>query len=159
MDRFVSSPLELEELEEDEVESFYRADLVFYGVDHSGPSFEAHIFLNQPDADENTPRDEEHGYAGSFTIFGHAGCFGDVGHCDVSQGPPKDPFDIRLPHPLTPQTKTVIATEAIQRLGGQAFTVTVVPLAATEEGLERQDVLQLDHVRLVTYSDYGLTAD
>ena len=30
---------------------FDRADLVFYGVDHSGPSFEARVFLNQPDAD------------------------------------------------------------------------------------------------------------
>jgi hypothetical protein len=159
MDRFVSEPLELPVLEEDEVEAFYRADLVFYGVDHSGPSFEAHVFLDQPEADEQTPRDLEHGYAGSFTVFGHDGCYGDVGHCDVRQGPPKDPFDIRPPHPLTPLTKTVIATEAVEQVSEPTFTVTVVPLVPGEERLERADVLVLDNVRLVTYSDYGLVAE
>jgi hypothetical protein len=53
----------------------------------------------------------------------------------------------------------VIVTEALKRLSKPTCTVTVVPLAATEEGLERQDVLRFDHVRLVTFSDYGLTAD
>ena len=93
---------------------FARADLVFYGVDHSGPSFEARVFLNEPDADVSTARDDP-AFAGSFTVFGHAGCAGDVGHCEVPTGP-RDPFDRRPPHALTPQTKTVIVTEALRRV-------------------------------------------
>jgi len=150
MDHFVSEPIETPLREEGELD-FSRADLVFYGVDHSGPSFQAHVFLDRPNADENTPRELDEGYAGSFTIFGHDRCFGDVGHCDVSAGPPKDPFDIRPPHPLTPLTKTVIATEAVARLTGETFTVTLVPVVPGEEGFERADVLRLDHVRLLTY--------
>jgi hypothetical protein len=66
---------------------------------------------------------------------------------------------VRPPHPLTPLTKTVIATEAVQRVSDPTFTVTVVPVVADEDGPTRADVLVLDHVRLVTYSDYGLEAD
>lgn len=150
MDKFVSEPLEMPLREEGEVE-LSRADLVFYGIDHSGPSFQAHIFIDRPDADEQTARELEQGYVGSFTIFGHDGCFGDVGHCDVSKGPPKDPFDIRPPHPLTPLTKTVIATEAIKRVTDETFTLTVIPVVPTADGPERADVLQLEHVRLITY--------
>ena len=91
---------------------FERADLVFYGVDHSGPSFEARVFLNDRGADASTDRDDP-SFAGSFTVFGHGGCAGDVGHCDVPTGP-RDPFDRRPPHALTPQTKTVIVTEALR---------------------------------------------
>ena len=34
-------------------------------VDHSGASYEARVFINAPDADAGTPRDDAH-YAGSF---------------------------------------------------------------------------------------------
>jgi hypothetical protein len=71
----------------------------------------------------------------------------------VREGPPKDPFDLRPPHPLTPLTKTVIATEAISRVSGDSFTVTVVPIVPSEEGLVRADVLRFDHLRVVTYLD------
>jgi hypothetical protein len=84
VDRYVSPPLELPAPEVD----FKRADLVFYGVDHSGSSFEAQISLG----------DEP---AGSFYIFGHGGCFGDVGHCDIPSGP-RHPDDKRLPTHLHP---------------------------------------------------------
>jgi hypothetical protein len=152
MDRFVSDPLELAPRDEDEVE-IARADLVFYEVDHSGPSFQAHVFIDRPDADERTPLELDEGYAGSFTIFGHDGCYGDVGHCDVREGPPKDLFDVRPPHPLTPLTKTVIATEAIKRVSGESFTVTVIPIVPDADVPERADVLRFDHIRVVTYLD------
>ena len=66
-----------------------RADLVFSGVDHSQTSYEVRVFLNNPTADASTPRTAEHGYAGRFVVFGHGGCFGDEGHCEVpaSRGP------------------------------------------------------------------------
>ncbi|MBV9454724.1 MAG: hypothetical protein JOZ19_11495 [Rubrobacter sp.] len=43
-------------------------DIEFHGVDHSGASYEARIFLNIPEADETTERTAERGYAGSFHL-------------------------------------------------------------------------------------------
>jgi tyrosinase len=130
---------------------FERADLVFYGVDHSGPSFEARIFLAIPGAGLASPRDPEAGYAGSFTIFGHAGCAGDAGHCEVPKGP-RDPFDVRPPHGLTPQTRTVLITEALRRVTETQLTVTIVPVRPGRSGAELVDTLKFDRFRLLTYS-------
>jgi tyrosinase len=147
VDRFVSDPIDLPERES--ADDFERADLVFYGVDHSGPSYEARIFIDAPQADATTPRDDPN-YAGSFCIFGHGGCFGDVGHCDIPSEPP-DPFDLRPPHQLIPAAKTVIVTDAFKRLvapEAQTMTVTVV---AVVPGDSPNDVLSFDTVRLLTY--------
>ncbi len=130
---------------------FQRADLVFYGVDHSGPSYEARVYLNNPDADLRTPRDAASHYAGSFTVFGHAGCAGDAGHCEVPTGP-RDPFDCRPPHPLTPQTKTVIVTDALRLLDDDKLQITVVPVRPGREGAEVVDTLKFDRFSLLTYS-------
>jgi hypothetical protein len=77
MRRFASKPLDVPA----DREEITRADLIFYGVDHSGPSYEARIFLDSPHAHADTPRDIEQGYAGSFAVFGHGGCYGDEGPC------------------------------------------------------------------------------
>jgi hypothetical protein len=131
--------------------SFKRADVIFYGVDHSGPSFEARIFFNNTEADLNTPRERQTGYAGSFTVFGHAGCAGDVGHCDVPEGP-RDPFDLRPPHPLTPQTKTVIVTDALRAVGDEQLTVTVLPVRPGQSGAELVDALEFQRFSVLTYA-------
>jgi tyrosinase len=156
-ERFTSAPLELPGHEPDA--DFVRAELQFQGVDHSGLSYEARIFLNQPDADADTPREPaaETGYVGSFHIFGHGGCFGDVGHCDVPSGP-RHADDLRLPHPLTPDTKLVVITEALRRLrdeGAADVTITVVAHVYDPAGLplgrDMAEPLLFDSVRLVTY--------
>src|SRR6266480_3079079 len=54
---------------------YVRADLEFIGVDHSGASYEGRVYLNNANADANTQPTEMNGYAGSFYIFGHGGCF------------------------------------------------------------------------------------
>ena len=151
-------PVTLELSRPDPTEPFSRVDLEFRGVDHSGPSYEACIFFNNPRADTSTPRDEAEGYAGSFHIFGHAGCFGELGHCDVGEGP-QALYDHRQPHPLTPHFKTVIVTEPMQRLlqaeQGDTFTVTVVAdvreSPAPAGGVE--DPLKFESVSLITYQD------
>src|SRR5690348_16641720 len=89
---------------------YKRADIVFHGVDHSGASFEARVFLNKPEANENTPKTPENGYAGSFHILGHGQCYGDVGHCDIPTE--QRLYDPRPSHPLTPVKKVVVATDA-----------------------------------------------
>ncbi len=131
---------------------FSRADLEFIGVEHSGASFEARVFVNNPTADINTPPNEANGYAGSFNIFGHGGCFGDVGHCDIVAE--RDSFDPRPAHPLLPIKKIVVATTVIKNAVAQGadISVTVVPIVKSwTEKSDREHVLKFDHVNLVTY--------
>jgi tyrosinase len=131
---------------------FSRADIEFEGLDHSGSSYEGRVFINNPDADAETDCSEENGYAGSFHIFGHGGCFGDEGHCDVNL---RDPYDPRPAHPLWPGRKVVIATEAIRRAvgNGGSMTVTVVPVitATTDKTSDDDDVLKFEALSVVTY--------
>jgi hypothetical protein len=148
-----SDPLELPELED--VDELSRADLVFYGVDHSGPSYEGRVFVNNPKADAATERALEHGYAGSFTVFGHNGCFGDAGHCLPDQRT-SDEFDMRAPHPLRPLTMTLIATDAIRRAlvepDVREVTVTVVAVIPNDDfPKSSEQPLRFDYVRLLTY--------
>jgi len=136
---------------------FNRADLEFRGVDHSGPSFEARIFLDNRRATADTARDVSEGYAGSFWVFGHGGCFGELGHCDIPTGP-SGPFDKRPPHPLTPHFKTVIVTEAFKRVlqtsEAKTILVTIVPIVPDRQYSRvkiEADPLKFESVSLLTY--------
>jgi tyrosinase len=140
-------------------DEFSRADLQFRGVDHSGPSFEARIYLDNPAAAAGTGQDPATGYAGSFHVFGHGGCFGEVGHCDIPQGP-HSPYDHRFPHQLTPQFKTVIITDALRAVmtasTRKTLTVTVVPIVPDKRvsrANTKHDPLRFDSVSLITYED------
>lgn len=132
---------------------FYRADIEFHGVDHSGASFQARVFLNNPNANEETELTDTEGYAGAFNIFGHGGCFGDdQGHCDVPTE--RRPFDPRTGHALTPAIKIVIATEAVRKALAltTAPTVTVVPvITSSTPRCDLEDVLKFEYFRIVTY--------
>jgi len=133
--------------------SFSRADVVFDGLDHGGMSFEGRVFLNNGAADEKTAQTPEFGYAGSFHIFGHGGCFGDdPSHCEVRKAPRM--YDPRPSHALTPAQKVVIATEAVRQAisAGKPVTVTVVPVvrADTPKG-DFEEVLKFDKLTIVTY--------
>jgi hypothetical protein len=146
--RYVSKPIALAP---DAASGDYsRADLIFHGVDHSLASYEGRVYINAPKANAASGRDHP-AYAGSFHIFGHGGCFGDVGHCDVPTGP-RDPFDVRQAHPLTPTVKVVVVTDALKRIvskaSGDSITVTVVCVAPHQDSNE---YLKFDAVRLVTY--------
>jgi hypothetical protein len=141
--RFTSAPIELP----DPAEPLTRADLIFYGLDHSLDSYEGRVFLNAPDADTASARDGD-SYAGSFWIFGHGACFGDVGHCDVPVR--DDPFDLRSPHQLTPAARTVTVTETIKRLlEAEAKDATVTVVAHTAEDAS-DEVLAFERIRLAT---------
>jgi tyrosinase len=136
---------------------FTRADLFLYGLDHSGPSYSIRVFLNAPDADRDTALTDEAGYAGSVTVFGHGGCFGEEGHCD-----PRGPvtvFDRRLPHQLEPATRVLICTDAVRRALGQRdqLQVRLVPLVrsspfvTTEQREAPDDLLTVAEVALRAY--------
>jgi hypothetical protein len=91
------------------------AEIRFEGVDHSGPSYEARVFLNNGKADANTPQTAEYGYAGSFFVYGH-GTRLDPAQVDET-------FRHRLPRELS-------ATDAVARARreGPLTVVTVVTL-------------------------------
>ncbi len=138
---------------------FDRADLEIHGLDHSKASFEGRIFLNHPDADAATPPDAEHGYAGSFFVFGHGGCAGDEGHCDVPTDPDR-PFDLRYEHQLTRVTKRVTISDQLRRTiadsGEGDLAVTVVPVIDPLDADDHPEALMTDlldfkRVALLTY--------
>jgi tyrosinase len=149
MERYDSpEPIVVPELEQRV--DFSRADLVFTGVDHSGPSYEARVFLNNTDATLDTPRDAGQGYAGAFMVFGHGACYGGEGHCDPAREY-RDDFDLRLPHPLEPITKTVMITDALNRTEGEAISITVIGAEHAGEEATATDALQFEEVRLLVY--------
>jgi hypothetical protein len=147
--RFRSQPLDLAVDRED----ITRADLVFYGVDHSGPSYEARIFLDNPRAGADTRRDIEKGYAGSFTVFGHGGCYGDAGHC-APEDRTSDEFDLRPPHPLATHTRTVTVTDALKRTTGEQVTVNVVAVPLESKvAPATTEIPAYERIRLLAYQD------
>ena len=102
----------------------------FHRVDHSADSYEGRVFLNNLNASQDTPKILKEGYVGSYHIFGHGGCYGDVGHCEIRRD--RRPYDYRPPHQLTPLYKRLIVTDALRKFGKDTdkFTVTIVPVLA-----------------------------
>ena len=148
--KYTSEPLDVGALDPNP----RRADIEFHNVDHAGASYEGRVYLNNPDADETTGYDDP-SYAGSYHIFGHGGCLGDPGHCEVK---PRRRYDPRPSHPLTPAKKVVIATDAVKRTieQGDEVTVTVVPIVEPlpYENVDpkyTEDPLKIGYARIVTY--------
>ena len=113
----------------------YQGVIEFYGLDSTGPTYTGRVFLNNPNADENTPLNEANGYVGSYYIFGHDGCWGDMGHCDPKI---QREYDPRVYSHVTPQYQYVDATEALKKCvkSKTKFTVTVVPLVKVGQAYE-----------------------
>ncbi len=159
-----ATPLNLKSLRfelERPAPGFYRADIEFHGVDHSGASLEARVFVDNADANATTAMEPGQGYVDSFYIFGHGGCFGDDGHCEVPTGP-RRPNDLRPQHQLTPMDVRVVATDtlraAAERPDGTKLTVTVVPVIEPEDASDYKntdllnDPLSIQQAELITYA-------
>jgi hypothetical protein len=92
-----------------------RADVVARGIEHGDTSYEVRIFFNTPDADGDTPRTAEDGYAGHISVSGHGHHTGD----DPNR--PRLPIDVK-----------VDVSDAFRRAvetAGAVETVTLVPIA------------------------------
>lgn len=149
---FESPPIKLHINEKEH--DYYRADIEFHGVDHSGASYEGRVFLNKPNANENTPLNDKNNYAGSYHIFGHGGCFGDVGHCDIE---PRRAYDSRPEHPLTPALKTIVATNVLRKVlkSTDTIKVTIVPIIAKGGRMSKvKDVVHIRSIRINAYENY-----
>lgn len=143
--RFVSDALELPSPEH----AFKRADLLFHGIDHSGPSYEAQVFMATRGVGAEAGRGHR-AYVGSWFIFGHGGCFGDVGHCDIPIE--RDPFDLRPPHQLEPATRILTVTDALTAMLQQGQSTAKITVVAQTEGRTSDDVLAFSTIRLATYA-------
>jgi hypothetical protein len=130
-----------------------RCDIEFHNVDHAGASYEGRVYLDNPEADENTGYDDP-SYAGSYHVFGHGGCLLEEGHCDVK---PRRRYDPRPAHPLTKAKKVVIATDAVKRAiaDDRTVSVTVVPIIAPlpydVDPKYTEDPLDIGYVRIISY--------
>jgi tyrosinase len=134
---------------------FYRADIEIAGVDHSGSSYEGRVFLNNPYANQKTDLTLENGYVGSYHIFGHGGCFGGMGHCDIPTEPRRT-SDYRPSHHLRPQYKRIIITDAFKKLGKNTnkFTITIVPVlygGSQSPQSETKEIIKFDRIGIITY--------
>jgi len=129
--------------------TWQRADLEFEGVEHDGASFVLHVFLNNAEADEITPRTAEQRYAGYLTVFAHGDCWGDVGHCDIPE--PVSPFDQRPPHPLIPFNATLEISDSLRALPEGTSEITVTVLAFNKNG-DEDSVLRFKNLTLLTYA-------
>ena len=148
--KYSSETLDVRTLDRNSV----RCDIEFHNVDHAGASYEGRVYLNNPDADENTGYKDET-YAGSYHIFGHGGCLGDEGHCEVKE---RRPFDPRAAHPLTPAKKVVVARPPVKAAieASDEVTITVVPIVEplpyeNVDAKHTEDPLDIGYVKIVTY--------
>lgn len=137
---------------------FYRADLELQGVDHSGASYEGRVFINNDNANYNTPLNSNDGYVGSYYIFGHGGCYGDEGHCDIQRE--RSPFNL-VPTQLKPENVFMIVTSRIKELQmtGKDFKVTIVPILSDSNPLGRyidtDNVVKIEKIMLHVYDLEG----
>jgi tyrosinase len=150
VDRIVTKPVDLALLVRSD--DFRRSDLEIGGINHTGTSYEGRIFIDNPDADEETPKDDP-SYAGSFHVFGHGGCFGAEGHCEAPDQ--RRRFDRRPLARSIRMKKRVKVTAALRRAaarGGQIqFTIVGVPVSGSSPGSEPEGILDIKRMSVVTY--------
>jgi hypothetical protein len=143
VERFHTDPLELP----DPGHRISRVDLVVYGIDPSGESYEGRIFIGRkPPAGADRAHSS---YAGSFYVFGHGECWGEEGHCEVPTE--HDPFDLRLPHHLEPHVAIVTVTDHIRELSVGGTSKAPVTVTSHDADGNTVKALTFTKLRLLTY--------
>jgi len=108
------------------------------------------VFINQPDANAETPIENNVHYIGNFTTF-VGFCYGGPGHCEV---PPdtRRPFDHRMRHHKTPGNVRFDITAAVQKLlrnrKGANLPLSVHLVVTDIHGQTREDLLKMDGVSI-----------
>ena len=150
VDRIVTKPVDVATVVRSD--DFRRADLEIGGINHTGTSYEGRVFIDNPDADEQTPKDDP-SCAGSFSVFGHGGCFGAEGHCEAPSD--RRRFDRRPLARSIRMKKRVKLTEALRRAaqrGGQIqFTIVGVPVSGSSPDSEPEGILDIKRMSVVVY--------
>ena len=134
---------------------YRRADIELHGVDQAVPSYEAHIFLNNPRATENTKLTARNRYLGSFSIFGKLECWGEEGHCDEPAG---GKFDRRRSPTRYAKIRIRTPDGRLAELAGKGedkLTLNIVVVLSQDgeyERFEADDVLRFSRLAIVTYA-------
>lgn len=102
-----------------------RVDVVVDGLDQAGPSFEARVFVDNPDADERTPLDPAEGYVGSIHVYGYG---------QLPDDPPSPAEGSGPRPPLAPMRRVLPATEAMRELVARGRPVVVTVVAVPYQG-------------------------
>lgn len=127
---------------------FAGADLEIGGIKHVGGTYEGLVYFNNPAASADTGEDESAGYAGTFVVFGHGGCFGAEGHCDAPDE--RRRFDSRPLSRAIRMKKRVRIGDALRELARSAEEIQVTIVARpTDPGAA--DVLDVKRISIVTY--------
>lgn len=126
-----------------------RLDLEFIDLRRDEGSFTAFVFLNARELPDNAGRDHER-FAGSFSIFAPAECWGAEGHCDWDRGP-VSPFDRRPAHHLTPMNVTMDVTETIRKLGDPRDLLVTIHAARRAQPKDDVGVLRFRELRALAY--------
>jgi tyrosinase len=124
-----------------------RAELRLHNVRQPIHSYAVRVFLNLPQADANTPVENNENYAGYFALFGHGACIGGPGHCDPRprglrkfdrrQRQHNDPWDLRLD-----------VTDTVKRLVDKGATNLQVNLVVIGGADQPSGRLQLEGISL-----------
>jgi hypothetical protein len=133
---------------------YRRADLEFHNVDQAVPSYEARIFVDNQEADPETPLTEENRYLGSFFVFGKFECWGEPGHCDE---PTRTKFDRRRNPTRYAKIRVRTADGLVARLARDRDELTlnvvvVLPAHPDYASLDPADALRFGRVSIVTYA-------
>jgi tyrosinase len=127
---------------------FRNADLEIGGIKHTGSSYEGLVYIDNPGANPATGKDEEAGYAGSFNVFGHGGCFGAEGHCDAPDE--RRRFDNRPLARAIRMKKRVDITDALRRAAWSRAEIKFTIVARTSDP-DPDGVLDIKRLSIVTY--------
>ncbi len=150
VDRIVTTPVDVAAVVRSD--DFRRADLEIGGINHTGTSYEGRVFVDNPDADEDTPKDDP-SYAGSFHVFGHGGCFGAAGHCEAPDS--RRRFDRRPLSRSIRMKKRVKVTDSLRRAAARGgdirFTIVGVPVTGSSPGSEPEAILDVKRMSVVLY--------
>jgi tyrosinase len=129
-----------------------RAEIRLHKVQVAQRGANIRVFINQPEANADTPVERNEHYVGSFTTF-VGFCYGGPGHCDVPPSTQR-PFDHRMRHHKMPGNLRFEITEAVQKLLRQhksksASLPLSVQLVVTDlHGHTREDLLKMDGVSI-----------
>lgn len=131
-------------------ERFGQARLEFHNLRKTKESYEIRVFTNSPHCDVETDRGGNANYAGSLYLFGHGGCWGAPGHCDLPEEP-RDKFDHRPEHHLVPYNTFIDVTGAVRAALEDAQTeLTLHFVVVDAKGKQvKPSVVEYDGIALV----------
>ncbi len=139
--RFRSRPVEVPERVRGR---FGRAEVRLHRVPQLMRSCFVRVFLNEPEADAETPLDRP-SYAGYLAIFGHGPCIGGPGHCTPQLPRPGRERDMNAPR--NHRVDVTACARGLIENGATTLAVTLVVIGADYQ--EDRDVLRLDSVSLL----------